>query len=86
MANHRSPDPGGPVIVEGSTHSNGDEEPNRIGRFLESPARLKDRDFLEAVTLAVARELEGGVTSLPDLRESFGGTMGIVPRMPDSVR
>ena len=78
MKNHWSPDRGGSGRAEESTRFEGAKGPARAGRTLQRPAQLEDEDFVEAVSRAVLRELEGG--------DNGGGTtMGACPepRIPE---
>jgi hypothetical protein len=62
MENICGPDRGEFVRAEGSTPFDGPDGPTRTGRTLERPARLEEGDMVEAVSRAVLRELEGGVS------------------------
>jgi hypothetical protein len=48
------------VCGEGPARLEGSGEPDRTGRATETPTRLEDGDFVEAVSRAVLREIEGG--------------------------
>jgi hypothetical protein len=52
-------------MSEGSTRLEGPDPPAPAGRILERPAWLEDGEFVEAVSHAVLRELEGGSFPLP---------------------
>jgi len=62
MENIWGPDRGEFVRAEGSTSFDGPDGPARTGRTLERPARLEEGDMVEAVSRAVLREIEGGVS------------------------
>jgi hypothetical protein len=49
------------VCGEGPARLEGSGGPARTGRATATPTRLEDGDFVEAVSRAVLRELEGGV-------------------------
>ena len=51
------------VRGEGPAQLEGAGGPARTGRATETPTRLEDGDFVEAVSRAVLREIEGGSPS-----------------------
>jgi hypothetical protein len=79
MENLCGPDRGGSGRAEGSTRLEGPGGPARDGRTRERAGQLADGDFVEAVSRAVLRELEGGASYPP----GGGGTTG---RMPSGER
>ena len=77
MENVWSPDRGGSGRAGESTRFEGPEGPARDGRTLQPPDQLEDEDFVEAVSRAVLRELEGGSVNLfpvtaPGVRPPMG--------------
>lgn len=83
MENVRGLDRGDPAMEEPTQQFQYPGEPPRGGGPIDTPTRLKEGDFLEAVAHAVARELEGGMIKLPSTL-SDGATMGLVPTIPPS--
>ena len=80
MENLRSPDRGESIIAVGSTGLEGPEGPARVGPTHNRPDRLDEGDFLEAVSQAVLRELEGG-SLVEDLKHAVH-TTGVQPIYP----
>ena len=80
MENLRSPDRGESIISVGSTGLEGPEGPARVGPTHNRPDRLDEGDFLEAVSQAVLRELEGG-SLVEDLKHAVH-TTGVQPIYP----
>ncbi len=83
MENVRRLDRGDPAMEEPTQQFQYLGGPTRGGGPIDTPTRLKEGDFLEAVSHAVARELEGGMITLPSTL-SGGATMGVVPKTPPS--
>jgi hypothetical protein len=81
MENVREFDRGDPAMEEPTQQFQYPGEPTRGGGPIDTPTRLKEGDFLEAVSHAVARELEGGMISLQSTL-SHGATTGEIPAIP----
>jgi hypothetical protein len=75
MENLWGPDRGGSGRAEGATRPEGQDEAAQAGHTRERPAQLEDGDFVEAVSRAVLREVEGGSAGPPE----GGATTGIRP-------